>query len=363
MNLENLNLILLYIALAQAIFAIVYMLFYKKLKHSSMLFLMFLIVYISPTIDHIIISSGFTLQHPRFFYTPAGFYYFLAPFFYLYAKSLIKSITTKEILLFCIPGILEFIFMVTMFSIPEKYSTPFRVENYYFFVIVYGIILPLFSITMLFLILRMVNKYLNQYLNVFSSTQNINLRWLKLTTIILLISYSFQLASLFSFLDENYRNLIYLIDSILSLLFLYWITVYGIRQSHVPDDFQIYQNAEPEDLDSSLKEEFDKLKAYLEANGIYKNVNLTVVELASLVDLHPKKVSAAINKFSNKNFNQFINIYRIEEAKKLLVNPEYDNFTIEAIANESGFNSKSVFNTLFKTETGQTPREFKSKNT
>jgi len=147
------------------------------------------------------------------------------------------------------------------------------------------------------------------------------------------------------------------LDSVLSLVFLYWITLYGIKQSHIPAEFQIFERSKVSTL--SNEGDFTKIKEVLITTKAFKNPNLTVVELAESVDLHPKKVSSAINTFSTKNFNQFINQYRIEEAKKLLLDPAYNTITIEALAKESGFNSKSVFNTLFKAETGQTPTSFK----
>jgi len=360
MNVENLNLIFLYIALAQAIFAIGYLMIYKQLKFSTTLFVLFLTAYISPTIDHIIISSGVVAEQPRFFYTPTGFYYFLAPLFYLYTKSLLKFVASREIILFCLFGIVEFIFMVTMFALPEKYSTAFRIEHTSLFVNVYGFGLPLFSIIILFLILRIITNYQKKYLDIFSNIQSINLNWLKYTTILLLISYVFQLATLSAFLSEHHRETIFMLDSLLSLVFLYWITIYGIRQSHIPKDFQIFEKNTPDTISSSSEYEFEILKSYLEENKSYKNTNLTVVELAEMVHMHPKKVSATINEFSKNNFNQFINLYRIKEAKELLLDPEYNNFTIEAIAQESGFKSKSVFNTFFKSVTGKTPTSFRT---
>ena len=61
----------------------------------------------------------------------------------------------------------------------------------------------------------------------------------------------------------------------------------------------------------------------------------------------------------NQNFFDFINGYRIKEAKRLLVDPKGELLTILAIAEEVGFNSKSSFNTAFKKITGMTPTEYK----
>ena len=53
-----------------------------------------------------------------------------------------------------------------------------------------------------------------------------------------------------------------------------------------------------------------------------------------------------------------MNEYRVEEVKKRMVDPAYKNLTILAIAYDSGFNSKSSFNTIFKELTGMTPSAY-----
>lgn len=85
--------------------------------------------------------------------------------------------------------------------------------------------------------------------------------------------------------------------------------------------------------------------------------NLNLIKLANLLGLTPHQLSYVINTGFNMNFFQFVNQYRIEKAKELLINNS-KNYTILAIAYDSGFNSKTAFNTTFKKITGQTPTEF-----
>jgi AraC-like DNA-binding protein len=67
-----------------------------------------------------------------------------------------------------------------------------------------------------------------------------------------------------------------------------------------------------------------------------------------------------INERFQLNFFDFINQYRVSEVKERIADPKNDNFTLLGIALESGFNSKSAFNRIFKKLTGQTPSQFKS---
>ncbi len=77
--------------------------------------------------------------------------------------------------------------------------------------------------------------------------------------------------------------------------------------------------------------------------------------------LRPKLLSQAINEGLGKNFFEFINRYRIEEAKRLLTDPADKKITVLEVLYQVGFNSKSSFNTVFKKQTGLTPSEFKKK--
>jgi AraC-like DNA-binding protein len=72
------------------------------------------------------------------------------------------------------------------------------------------------------------------------------------------------------------------------------------------------------------------------------------------------QLSELINSRMGCNFYDFVNKYRIEDVKQLMVDPKYKNFTILAIALEAGFPSKSTFNSIFKKFTGLTPSEYKS---
>lgn len=92
----------------------------------------------------------------------------------------------------------------------------------------------------------------------------------------------------------------------------------------------------------------DKTKCYTE-----EEFNLE--KLAMMVGTNKKYLSQAINEEFGHSFHNFINEYRIKEARKMLSDVQYQNYTIEAIANAVGFKSKSSFNTFFKKFTGLTP--------
>ena len=94
----------------------------------------------------------------------------------------------------------------------------------------------------------------------------------------------------------------------------------------------------------------------------YLEPELTLDVLASQLSVKSKFLSQTINELLQQNFFEFINNYRISEAKRLLTNPKDKKITVLEVMYEVGFNSKSSFNTLFKKDTGITPSEFKKKN-
>ena len=112
-------------------------------------------------------------------------------------------------------------------------------------------------------------------------------------------------------------------------------------------------------LDENTTSEYSsRLMAHISDNKPYLNPDLSLRDLANQIDIHPNHLSWILNNSIGKNFNEFINQYRIEAFKSNAKAHENKNLTIEGLAYESGFNSKTVFNTYFKRETGLTPRQF-----
>jgi len=105
-----------------------------------------------------------------------------------------------------------------------------------------------------------------------------------------------------------------------------------------------------------------QLEAMLIKDEIYLNENLTLAEAARMLNSNTTYLSRLINEHYQVNFSAFLNRYRIEEAKRMILNDQFNNFSIEGIAKSSGFRSKSTFNQVFKNSTGLTPTEFAIRN-
>jgi AraC-like DNA-binding protein len=90
----------------------------------------------------------------------------------------------------------------------------------------------------------------------------------------------------------------------------------------------------------------------------YLNPKLSLKDVSSKLGVLPKQLSQVINEKTGSNFNQFINILRVEESKVILGSAQFKKLTIDAISEKSGFKSKSTFYEAFKTHTGMTPKQF-----
>lgn len=112
-------------------------------------------------------------------------------------------------------------------------------------------------------------------------------------------------------------------------------------------------------IEKEEKEKFKiKLLDYFEKNKPYLNAQLSLNILADEIDLHPNKLSFFINEIMGINFNEFLNKYRLEHFKSIALNPKFNHITILGLAYDSGFNSKSVFNTYFKKTESTTPSQW-----
>jgi AraC-like DNA-binding protein len=101
-----------------------------------------------------------------------------------------------------------------------------------------------------------------------------------------------------------------------------------------------------------------QLEALMQEEKPYLEPQLTLPELATQMQISLHLLSKVINDGYDKNFHDFINSYRIDEFKTLILQPKYRHQTILAVALDAGFNSKTAFNRAFKKLTNSTPREF-----
>ncbi len=91
-----------------------------------------------------------------------------------------------------------------------------------------------------------------------------------------------------------------------------------------------------------------RLEKLMLQEKLFLNSSLNLGEVARKLSVVPRYLSQVINELKEQNFYDYVNGYRIEEAKKILSDPAHDSEKILSILYDCGYNSKSVFNSVFK---------------
>ncbi|WP_452600841.1 helix-turn-helix domain-containing protein [Pontimicrobium sp. MEBiC06410] len=149
---------------------------------------------------------------------------------------------------------------------------------------------------------------------------------------------------------------------------VYWIGYVGLTKSKLLQErielrekrknTTVKKEEEKKEISSKTKA-FEKLENEIINNKAYLNPKLSLEQLSNTLNLNESYISQQIKLNSNMSFNDYINNLRIKNAKQILGNKDYDNYTIVSIGLESGFNSKSSFYTAFKKFTNKTPAQYK----
>jgi len=219
--------------------------------------------------------------------------------------------------------------------------------------------------------------------DVFSYREGVALSWLRhllLALVTLLGLFAVQV------LIGEWLDIVDVTDDVLNLgivIVIYALAYFAARQPRIFTQQISYQGSRSFDQDNSnpnaeieSNEASDKyknsalddersarilhrLEELMLQEKPYLKSTLTLPDLSKLVSTSPNYLSQVINEQLQMNFFDFINSYRIETAKELIINPLPHTRTILDIAMESAFNSKSAFYTAFKKQMGITPAEFK----
>lgn len=124
----------------------------------------------------------------------------------------------------------------------------------------------------------------------------------------------------------------------------------------------IAEGTKNDEISSETLALYSRIRELFETEKPYLDCNLKLSDISKKIDIPAYQISISINSCSNMHFFDFVNSYRIEVAKKMLADEEMNKqYTIEHIATQAGFNSKTSFYAAFKKFTGVKPSHYKSK--
>jgi AraC-like DNA-binding protein len=138
----------------------------------------------------------------------------------------------------------------------------------------------------------------------------------------------------------------------------------SLLSDEFPKDIILKRETETTNLDSFTKENvyFKKLETLCEVHQIYRDSTLNREKVAEQLGISAGYVSQLINVITGDNFANFINNYRVEAVKEMILDSDFENYSLLAIGLESGFTSKTTFYDAFKKATGMTPNSFRNMN-
>ncbi|MDR6525556.1 AraC-like DNA-binding protein [Chryseobacterium rhizosphaerae] len=269
------------------------------------------------------------------------------PIYYLYvnAACYYNFSLDKKHLLHGLPFLFFFI-IISITGITESISLMFDIVSivqYYCYIIA------------IFLSLRAFRKL---YQENYSSNHHLTYKWLFQTTVLFLIGNIFVLIRGFVEKDSSVFLYLYTFTSLFVLFVICWFVlnalynpnlVAGINKDLIPVKPTNESKEEPEQLKSLLK--------FMETEKPYLDDKLTLQKLAEHLSIPEKQLSVLINQHTGRHFFDFVNEFRIKDAKVLL--KDQPQLTVLEIVYEVGFNSKSSFYTAFKKETNITPTDYR----
>ena len=108
--------------------------------------------------------------------------------------------------------------------------------------------------------------------------------------------------------------------------------------------------------EATLRQYQQQLERLMADEQPHLDPSLTIRSLAEILGIPSNHLSQLLSEGFGKNFSEFVNSYRVETFKAKAADPAQQHLTILALAYDSGFNSKTVFNTFFKKMTGKTAK-------
>ncbi|MCB0518579.1 MAG: helix-turn-helix transcriptional regulator [Saprospiraceae bacterium] len=221
-----------------------------------------------------------------------------------------------------------------------------------------------------FLTLRLFQKYKRYILENFSDTENINFLWLRNILIANIIGHLVWIG--FDIADFVAGKPLSYVQDWYSFFFLgvviYYLSIEGYysgaweRQQAVlsfrPESPPAIQQPLSADEDRDLATWKTNLLAIMEKDKPHLNAELSLNDLADKMKISPAHLSKVVNSGLDKNFNDFVNGYRVEAVKNKMSDPSTAHLTLLGIAYECGFNSKATFNRAFKKHAGVSPSAF-----
>lgn len=319
---------------------------------------------------------GVTIRYPNFAYVGTLIAVLQPPAIYLYTKSLmyrgfeIKPRHSVHLLPFSAAVVVfAFGYYLQPDAVKEQIirqqDLPGMPSSVWLALVIHGVFL-----FYLICSIKMLRDFASGVKKIFSDVDSKQISWLKLLLSGYAIVWAVSLAyclSFYIFKRPAETDYVLLFGGAAGFVFINILVVYALKQSAI---FSGLTTEECELLDDSPTaeaisppsiEQRRRVEQFMKEQKPFLNPNLSINQLAKQMAIPSRELSFVINSGFLKNFFDFIGGYRIDHAMHLLAHQE-SRKTILEVMYESGFNSKSVFNTAFKQATGMTPSQYRKEH-
>lgn len=217
--------------------------------------------------------------------------------------------------------------------------------------VVFGLVCPLAA-------LREAKRQRQKVKAAMSTLQGVDLHWVSFLQIVAIIGASLGILSLQ--ITGGSPDTAPLLVLIIIAFQLAAISIFMVGQRPIPQFVNtVEDNLEAGDDDPDVVNAFSKIESAMIRDKPHLTDGLTIEDFAVTVGLSRQTVSTAL-KAHDQNFYEYINSWRVAEAKELLADDALKDVSILSLAYDSGFSSKATFNRVFKATAGCTPREFRN---
>lgn len=339
----------------------------NRMAH-GMLFCLLIVTSFS-IVDDIIYQTGLFYYMPLLIHLEISFAYLLAPFYYFYIRALIdpgfyiKPLQLFHFLPFIVIYLYYFRLLILDFDQLRAITATRSTSGIYVEILLSYLLTFIQLLIYIILAKRALAKHKKTIMENYSNIEKYTFSWASFIIIFLSIYLLFALGVTFF---AYYYERLGLMEQYLSLgsaFFIYILSYKGLTQQAMfhPD---LRDEEKKKYKRSTLSREeglvyMKKLNHLMSEEKLYTCSDLDLVFLAEKLDISRYYLSQVLNSHYGGSFYEFVNSFRIEEVKKMLILPENHNKTILALAIDAGFNAKSTFNKIFKTNTGLSPSEYR----
>jgi len=327
-------------------------------------------------IDLYLIVFGVEINIPQILFIDDTFMFAYGPLLYLFTQSVVfknyrlqkKSMVHFIPFLIAVCVVIGIILFVDTNSIAQT-TNQINNQQIPIYFRIGEFLLLLYIFYYLFKSKQEIKKVLGKAKDVYSTFDQDNFRLLKfiLNSFIILFSLSL-IHSILPIVGIKTGLLITLLLMILFMLYFINSILFKLLNQISNESGAITQSdfKEKEKYAGSrlsktdLKSFKDRLGNHMEVNERFLDSELTINDLSSELEIPSKILSQVINEAYTCNFFDFVNKYRVETAKSIFINQVDKKLTVQEVMYDSGFNSKSSFNTAFKKFTHLTPTQFKN---